>query len=241
MVNLRGAIAGIGRGLAQVGQFRMEQQAQADRDQRLLDREMALARFRGELEDQQAETRSLREDKEYARRTPMVIERETGTLRAREPFAVREAERAEDRQIGREERDERRDIAREGRQNREWDRRESRQAAREIAAETREAQRNGRRVRDRYTNDQGYRVIVYEDGTEWTSSSRVRPTSSQSDDDFLLDDEPAPPGMIDETIGEIARSTSEAARDRPPMEGARRGPDGNWYVQQRGRWFRVEE
>lgn len=28
--------------------------------------------------------------------------------------------------------------------------------------------------------------------------------------------------------------------ESPPMEGARKAPDGNWYIQQDGKWFRVD-
>jgi len=31
-----------------------------------------------------------------------------------------------------------------------------------------------------------------------------------------------------------------AQSETPPMEGARRAPDGNWYVQQNGKWMKVE-
>lgn len=30
------------------------------------------------------------------------------------------------------------------------------------------------------------------------------------------------------------------SQEQPPMEGAQKAPDGNWYVQQDGKWFRVD-
>lgn len=38
-----------------------------------------------------------------------------------------------------------------------------------------------------------------------------------------------------------AGTTQPSGQDEsPPMEGARKAPDGNWYIQQDGKWFRVD-
>lgn len=33
---------------------------------------------------------------------------------------------------------------------------------------------------------------------------------------------------------------TESAADQPPVEGAKKAPDGNWYVEKNGQWFRVD-
>lgn len=38
----------------------------------------------------------------------------------------------------------------------------------------------------------------------------------------------------------VVQPGAQAPHGAPPVEGARQAPDGNWYVQQNGRWFRVE-
>lgn len=34
---------------------------------------------------------------------------------------------------------------------------------------------------------------------------------------------------------------AQSPAQQPPMQGARQAPDGNWYVQQNGQWFRVDQ
>ena len=63
------------------------------------------------------------------------------------------------------------------------------------------------------------------------------------EDAIVFPDEP--PGMDEE--GTAPEFDEEGNRpeindeEEPPVEGAQRAPDGNWYVQQEGQWFRVDQ
>ena len=43
------------------------------------------------------------------------------------------------------------------------------------------------------------------------------------------------------TSAQPATQTTPGQDTQPPMEGARRAPDGQWYVQKEGKWFRVTQ
>lgn len=52
---------------------------------------------------------------------------------------------------------------------------------------------------------------------------------------------PAPAAPIQEmTVDPNGGATVAGAQEPPPIPGARLAPDGNWYVQQNGRYFKVE-
>lgn len=46
--------------------------------------------------------------------------------------------------------------------------------------------------------------------------------------------------VYDEAPGAPAAAAAPSDAEMPPVPGARRAPDGNWYVQQNGQWFRVD-
>ena len=48
-------------------------------------------------------------------------------------------------------------------------------------------------------------------------------------------------GNRPEIDDEMSMMQGQNEDEEPPMEGAQRAPDGRWYVQQEGQWFRVDQ
>lgn len=248
MVNLRGGLRGLGAALTTIGTQGIEEQQRVAADRRLLDREAAFARIQQGIRRQDQDEDVKRDLGRAEAETPVLIEREARTLKVREPYRAAEDERTAARAETAADRADARQEARDSRAD-------ARAADREEAAERRAAAQRGDEVVDRFTNEQGHRVLVLRSGEERTLTSRVRPT--RSDDEF--DDEPGGDGVPVERVRAAterirrategrggrpvltARPATRQGNEQPPFPGARRAPDGHWYVSRNGRNFRVEE
>lgn len=233
MVNLRGGLAGLGRGLTYLGQQGMEEQQRVAADQRLQAREAALAAINAQNHEAAAVADADRDIANYKRQSPLVAAREAATLREREPYAVRDDERTAARAETAADRADTRQARHEAAA-------EGRAVAREEATERRQAAARNDEVVDRFTNDQGFRVLVTRSGQEITLTSRVRETRANSD---ILGDE-GDSGGTGDTPAPTRRTLTPrtpSGPNTPPVPGARRAADGNWYVTRNGRNFRVEQ
>lgn len=260
-LNFNGALAGLGHGLATLGQQGMEEQQRVAADARLSAREMALAN----LHHQWEEEATANAPKDAALMTPVLAARAGAVANAEAParIAMRTAE-----------------ISASGAQ-------QDHHAAVEHGYHMIEqGAAESRRVVHNYTNDQGHPVIVYgdghervlsgtarapegadpaavvhryvnsdnhpvlvlRDGTEQVLSGTVR--QNRAADDLGLGDNgdngdtggaaPAPPtGRGGRPIIAAPRPAARGP-DTPPIAGARRAADGNWYVTRGGRNFLVQ-
>lgn len=229
MVNLSGALAGLGRGLTTLGQQGIEEQQRVAADQRLRDREAALARLNQTITNENQDTDVKRDITRAEAETPVLVDREARTLKVREPYRVAEETRTATRQ-------EAHDTRADARAERAADRADSRAAAREEATERRAAAQRGDEIVDRFTNDQGHRVLVTRTGQEITLTSRVRPTSNA--DDLGLDDTGADagggatPDTVNRPAGTPPANVPVGTIVRNPRTGERRrlGQNGQWVT-----------
>ena len=186
MVNLRGALRGLGEGLTMIGQQGIAEQNRVAADARLMERERAMASINQTIRNQDADTAVKRGLAEYDAQTPLVAGRQQKTLAVQEPFQ----EAASNRQATREEA---RDARVAARQEAADIRRDAAADARALAADERriaaEDRRAGRQPVDTFTGEDGFRHYRYADGTETVGTVRVRDNSS---DDFGVTPTPAP-------------------------------------------------
>jgi hypothetical protein len=74
----------------------------------------------------------------------------------------------------------------------------------------------------------------------WFGTS-IGATSESPEHKQLTEDKTRALGVLrDITGGREDAPTAEPPTDAPPMEGARKAPDGNWYVEKDGKFFKVE-
>lgn len=251
-MGLRNAARGLGAALVFLGQQGMERQREEERDQRLMDRSAALARLNQTIANENADIDAKRDLWTNEVRDDQLLGRRKGELAIQEPFEERESARTTQRE-----------IARETRENREWTRRnqvefdrwrrqhsitEDTERSRELWRHEQgldPASRARRYLRD---GNSGNYVAVDADGNQ-TDTGIAFPTSEEDDLLGLDGDEaPAPARRGGSPPAPNTRRTLSArppARqpdgERPPVPGARKGPDGNWYVTRGGRHFRVEQ
>lgn len=269
-LNFRGAARGLGQAMVYLGQQGMERQQREEQDQRLLDRQMALARFQQGLNLETDATDRKRDFETNLDRDEQLIDRRARELKIGEEYEAAEDRRtaetqaARDARIARQRRQERAEepidtyTGADGRRVYVWpDGRET--FSRTPARESANGSSDGRREVDTFTDEEGYRVTVWSDGTETRSQSRARETGRGGDDDDFLSgssERGAGRAVVDTAVDQVAR-VAERGRNAParrsgtvaaprgrggaPVPGARQAPDGNWYVQRGGRWYRVEE
>lgn len=87
------------------------------------------------------------------------------------------------------------------------------------------------------------RVVALGNSGPGLSVEQIQPVVKQLLQGMLRNGEPSDIDEINKGLGEGGGTPTEASEqtdDEPPVEGARKAKDGKWYVEQEGRWFRVD-
>lgn len=234
MVNLSGALRGLGVGLSTLGQQAME-------DQRLTARQEALARLNQTIRNEDADTDARRDETSYARQTPLVVARARDEAKnVTVPLHEIEAgiATAHTAQAGRIQADQ-----------------QARQQSFQVALATLQHQYHmteseaSARLADALGDDNVASVQISRDGQLVTIGRNGREISHSQAGVYNPPNagrrSPRQPGGSGSGTSPrqtlTPRNTVPAGNDSPPFPGARRAPDGHWYVTRNGRNFRVEE
>lgn len=244
MVNLRGGLRGLGVGLTALGAQGVEEQQRQAADRRLLDRETAFARIQQGIRREDQDEDVKRDLGRAVAETPVLVEREAATLKVREPYRQRERADAAAAQTSNREDQQAHDVAMESIRH---EHRVSEQVDQETRRLEAEARTRGQVVSHWQVDAQGFLQGFNANG-EVIAQSRAPhytpPGRSREDDDLGLDEPhtaPPPPPAPSSRRTLTARPAARQGNEQPPFPGARRAPDGHWYVTRQGRNFRVEE
>lgn len=265
-LNFTGAIAGLGHGLATLGQEGIAEQQRVAADQRLTDREQALASLNHGYRESEADDTSKREINQYDASTPAVITR--ATMEARDvTIPVQRARMQAESAV-----QDHHAAVEHGYRLSEGDAAEARRVVhnyvgedghpvivygdgheRRLAGTTRPTEaEDPNAVVHRYVNTDNHPVLVLRNGTEQVLPGTVRQTTrpdplGMGDDDGTgggntggsAPPPAAPTGRGGRPVLAVPRPAASGG-DTPPVPGARRGADGQWYVTRQGHNFLVQ-
>jgi hypothetical protein len=119
---------------------------------------------------------------------------------------------------------------------------DERMKAQEASRDKRESERNAARI-------EAAKVRASTPRGEGTKPKQQLFTNDEGEQKWIAPGEDIPAGFYrapssgKPKVSDKPKPAAAAAKpdpNAPPMEGARKAPDGNWYVQQNGKWFKVE-
>lgn len=251
-MGVRGAIRGIGQGLVWMGQQRIQAQEQEARDQRLVDRQMALARFEDTITERREQRQATIQGDARQDAAKIEVVKERAILAERQPYRVDEHNRTVAAQAARDEAQAAREAARDEQNHRQAVELETIRHNNSISKSDYEWARNQEEENDRIaewrvTNDgalAGYNRRGHLE-VQGRPGVYLPPRSGQGEADSLFGSAPAPSGDgSDHSLSKQGRGDSplapairvvRGAGERAPvrvrtMEEARRLPSGTPFV-----------